>query len=277
MTPATGYYSLIQYCPDPSRLEAANVGVLLFSPTHLFLKARTAPDNRRVIRFFGREGHDWRRLNSFKEGLAERIEIEGPSIRRLADLESFIARRANRLQITPPRSMRVTDPEKDLEQLFCELVGGRSASEEAGNFRKYVARQFALAGLDRKLRKDIQVVVPAFGRRVEIPFGYQQKRFNLIHPARFQATEPEAVIPTACRYAVEGRSLYEHPDAELGELQLVVLGRFPSTDGESRRVVQQIFTENNVRLYSTNEMDRLIEEIRTTGKDLTGQPPLSRL
>ena len=29
-TPTTGYYSVIQFCPDRSRLEAANVGVLLF-------------------------------------------------------------------------------------------------------------------------------------------------------------------------------------------------------------------------------------------------------
>ena len=37
MNPETGYYGLIQCCPNPSRLEAANVGVLLFSPEHAFL------------------------------------------------------------------------------------------------------------------------------------------------------------------------------------------------------------------------------------------------
>ena len=32
MTPAKGYYCLIQYCPDQTRLEAATIGVLLFRP-----------------------------------------------------------------------------------------------------------------------------------------------------------------------------------------------------------------------------------------------------
>ena len=40
-TVTTGYYSVIQYCPDRSRLEAANVGVLLFVPAGGYLRART--------------------------------------------------------------------------------------------------------------------------------------------------------------------------------------------------------------------------------------------
>ena len=41
MKPSKGYYSLIQYCPDLGRLEAANVGVLLFCPERGFLKFST--------------------------------------------------------------------------------------------------------------------------------------------------------------------------------------------------------------------------------------------
>src|SRR6266511_5292009 len=112
MNPETGYYSLIQYCPDPSRLEAANVGVLLFSPKHAYLKAITVRGNQRIRRFFGNHGHDWLRLNSFKKGVEERLQVESGNIRTLADLEAFIAKRASRLQITPPRSMRVTNPDR---------------------------------------------------------------------------------------------------------------------------------------------------------------------
>jgi hypothetical protein len=269
----TGHYSLIQYCPDLTRLESANIGVLLFSPKHFFLKARIAADNRRIRRFFGSEGQDWRRLESFKKGLNERIEVESETIRTLEDLESFIAKRANHLQITPPRSMRVTDPERDLDRLFCELVGGRALSEQPMNFRKYLGQQFTKAGLSRKIKNNIQVIVPAFGRRVEVPFGYQNGRFNLIQPARFRATDPIQVIPTACRYAVEGESLFKNPDVELGDLQLVVLGEFPSASAASKRVVKKILSEHSVQLYSTNELDRLIDEIRRTGKDLKDPRP----
>src|SRR5437667_3875865 len=115
MKPATGYYSLIQYCPDLSRLEAANIGVLLFCPEKLFLQARTARGNKRLCRFFGKEGHDWDRIDCFKLGIEERLEAEHGQINTLADLERFIALRANEIQITPPRPMRVEDPQQDLD------------------------------------------------------------------------------------------------------------------------------------------------------------------
>jgi len=40
MSLTKGYYSIIQYCPDPSRLEAVNIGVALFCPELRFLRAR---------------------------------------------------------------------------------------------------------------------------------------------------------------------------------------------------------------------------------------------
>src|SRR5437764_1282370 len=138
MNPETGYYSLIQYCPDPSRLEAANVGVLLFSPKHCFLKALTARSNSRIRRFFGDKGHDGVRLNSFKKGLEERIEAENANIHTLDDLKRFVHSRAGQLQLTPPRYMRVVDPERDLRQLFDELVGGQSRSEPQTNLRRFL-------------------------------------------------------------------------------------------------------------------------------------------
>ena len=128
MNPAKGYYSLIQYCPDLGRLEAANIGVLLFCPERYFLKALTSNNNRHIIRFFGNEGHDWVRINSFKIGLADRIAIEGRDILTLEQVEKFIAGRANLLQITLPRPMKVNDPNEDLEALFKELVAEPSRS-----------------------------------------------------------------------------------------------------------------------------------------------------
>lgn len=123
MKPSKGYYCLIQYCPDLGRLEAANVGVLLFSPEPHFIKALTSRNNQRIIRFFGSEGHDWSRIDAFKKGLEDRIGIEGPEIRTVEQLERFIGQRANLLQITPPRPMKVIDPETDLEELFKEFIG----------------------------------------------------------------------------------------------------------------------------------------------------------
>ena len=52
-----GYYSLIQYCPDLSRLEAVNVGVVLFCPEPRFIEARTSAGNDKPRRLFGGARH----------------------------------------------------------------------------------------------------------------------------------------------------------------------------------------------------------------------------
>ena len=84
MKPAKGYYSIIQYCPDLSRLEAANIGVLLFYPERQFLEARMERGHGRVQKLFGSEGHDWSRIESFKRTVDERLQTEGHELKRSA-------------------------------------------------------------------------------------------------------------------------------------------------------------------------------------------------
>jgi hypothetical protein len=274
MTPAKGYYCLVQYCPDQTRLEAATIGVLLFCPERSFLKALTARDNRRIRQFFGREGHDWTRINSFKTAIEERIEVERPEIRSLTDLETFISLRANQFQITPPRPMRVTKPEDDLQRLFDEVVGGPHRQQRARSFQRYVGDRLFKAGLKTKVRTNIEVVVPIFNRKVSVPYGFQNGRFNLIQPVRFQAGSPDHAMNTACRYAAEGRSLWENPDPAFGPLKLVIVGKFrpqhPETEDDVRRILKLM--GSHADLLATSELDRLIDDIRATGKEISATP-----
>jgi hypothetical protein len=267
MSPTTGYYSLIQYCPDPSRLEGANVGVLLFAPAVGYLKALTSKDNRRVRRFFGSEDNDWARLNSFKQGMEERTEAECRTIHDLSDLERFIARQANLFRITEPRPMRVTEPDKDLARLFHELVGGEHRARRR-SVCSYIGKRLLRAGLENKIRKDLSVRVPSFNRDVVIPYGYQNGRFQLGRPAKFEAVDADRIEYTACRYAIEGESLYENRDSRLGDLQLVVVGQFARKGGKSRSVVRKILDDHKVRLFAVDEVDALIHDIRTNAKEL---------
>lgn len=270
MKPSKGYYSIIQYCPDLGRLEAANVGVLLFCPERGFLKARTAPGNSRISRFFGAEGHDWHRINSFKKGLEHHLEREQSQIRTLEDLNRLIALQEYLLQITPPRPMKVADPEKDLQDLYVDIMGEPAQRTSTKTFRRYIGDRFTKAGLDNRVRRDIRVLVPAFEREVEIPFGFRNGRFNLISPVKFEAADPEHSVVTACKYAVEGRSLYENPDHELGDLQLVIVGRFRTTDQDSPSRVSRILRDHQVSLYRADQLPTLIDEIRRTGVELAG-------
>jgi len=271
MNQSIGYFSLLQYVPDPSRLEGANIGVLLFAPGFHFLKAMTSGDNRRITRFFGREGHDWLRINSMKKGIVERLDAETPRIRTLSELEKFIAERANQLRITHPRPMKIRDPDKDLRELFEELVEGKVRGNERQGFKAFLRQRFSEAGIDRKLATDIHVKVPTFGLDVAIPYGYQNGRFNLIKPAKFESKEASQAITTACRYAVEGQSLYQHQDPKYGDLKLIVVGQFSAKKANNRNLVEKILKEHQVGLYPFTEIERLIADIRENGKDIVAK------
>jgi hypothetical protein len=117
-----GWYSIVQFCPDPSRLEFANIGVLLFCPALKFLEVRIAEDNRRIKKFFGSERFDFDSINLFKAGLKERLGKERENIVDHEQLLDFVDRRANQIRISPPRSIRVMSPEVELDELFVELV-----------------------------------------------------------------------------------------------------------------------------------------------------------
>jgi len=117
-----GYYSIIQFCPDISRQEAANIGVLLFCPELGFIRARTSESNERIYRFFGKESCDAARIEQMKGLVEKRLIVEADSFRSREDLEKFIATRANDLQLTPLRSVLLDNPEEELDRLFDLLV-----------------------------------------------------------------------------------------------------------------------------------------------------------
>lgn len=268
MSPSKGYYSLIQYCPDLMLGEVANVGVLLFCPERGFLKAVTIGNNSRIIRIFGSEGHDWDRINTLKKGLEERLSRQASEMRTPEDLQQFIATRANLFQVTTPRPMKVINPEEDLEALFLQVFGVPVKREAKKSFRKFVGERLLRPGLESKVIQDIKVTVPALGKNVDIPYGYQNGRFNLINPVRFEAADPEQSAINACKYAVEGKSLFDHPDPDYGDLQLLIVGKFRPKDDETPKRVKRVFEDFGVRLFRVDQLNQLADEIRRTGKDV---------
>jgi Protein of unknown function (DUF3037) len=270
MNAAKGYYSLIQYCPDLSRLEAANVGVLLFRPEPHFIAARTACSVQRIRRFFGSEDRDWEQIKAMISAVEERLTVEGDHFRTLQDLERFIATRGNAVQLTPPRPMKVVHPVQELEALFQRLVGGAGARrKEAQSVARRLEESLTEQGVAPLVRRDVTVEVRPFHRPITVPFGFQNGRFNLIQTAAFRQERLSGVINLACRHAVEGRSLYERPDERLGALQLWVVGDFPPGRQEAEEVARDILHDNQVRLFTVAELPELVEEIRATGKPVT--------
>lgn len=281
MKPNRGYYALIQYCPDLSRLETANIGVLLFCPELNFLKAQTSEIKSRVLNFFGLTKKERTRIESFAESIVERLKTERKSFQTLEDLERFIATRANAIQITAPRPMKVYEPEKDLQQLYEELVIKvekkqdealmlDKTNEPIRKIEQKISQVLENQDVRQFIRKDASIEVPALHKKITVPFAFQNGHFNLIKPVYFESKRQDTLIKEACVYAVEGHSIARHSDPDYGDSRLMIVGQLAQEKKSAQDVVKNILSENEVRLFSLDELNELHNEILTTGKAVDG-------
>jgi len=264
-----GYFSLVQYCPDVARQEAVNVGVVLLCPEQNFIGTRMASGNHRVRRFFGDDADGIRHLNAMKDALASRISVEERDLLSFDAFLTFVQSRGNKVLLTNPKPVRVSDPSEDLEALFAELVREpqKPLSIQAEKpLRQRLDEAFEDSRLRPFLKHGVSVNVPALKRQMEVPYGYKNGRFNLIQPVNFTQKTMGSLERAACVQAVEGHSLFKNPDSQLGDLQLVIVAQFPNE--EAIPVVRDMFAENQVQLVISDKLGDFVDEIAAHGKPL---------
>jgi hypothetical protein len=257
-----GHYSLIQYCPDPSRAEAANVGVLLFCPSLDFIAARTASDNDRIRRFFGGRTVDLDRINVMKRSIERRLRVESGRFRTLDDLQRFVESRGNDIVLTAPRSMKVLDPEKDLSSLFAELVGGRARAEKLRVLLPELEAPFARLQREGRAWTNQRVKVPVLGTTLKAPYAYRNGVMNLIRPEAFAVGEDKA-RHRASYLAIEGDLLRKHPQEAGGEYKLVVVSAASEGSAPAREeIVAPLFDEYGVRFVRRAEIPQFVADVQ---------------
>jgi hypothetical protein len=267
-----GYFSLVQYCPDVARQESVNVGVVLLCPEQKFIGVKMTPGNHRVRRFFGEEADNYQHLNAMKEALAGRISVEKADLLTPDAFGTFVESRANKVLLTIPKPMRVNDAGADLAALYDELViePQKPLSVQAAMpLRKRLNAMLNTEPLKPFLLKRLSIKVPTVGETVQVPYAYQNDRLHLIQPTTFEQQSHARVTTQACRFAVEGRSIFEHMHPEFGAMQLTVVAQFRPDDQESPQRVRDIFNEYKVRLYTPDYLDDLATEIVTHGKPIS--------
>ncbi len=262
----TGYFSVIQYCPNRSRLEAANVGVLLFVPGAGYLKTRFATGNDRIRRFFSDEAGDLEQIKITKGMVAKRLEVEAPGLTELPALEHFLSLFANEIVFSRLRSVRVENPEAELNQLFKELVGGRRQRDPRATppALSRLHSRFNMPDIAPKLRRDVPVKVPVLGKEFNADYAYQNGRLNLIQLKGFAQSRDCDWLNEVCKTAAEGRLLFLHPDADRGAQQLVIVGAFRETNDDRQNRVGELFKEHDVIFYPETKVDQLAQQIIQT-------------
>ncbi len=256
-----GYYSIIQYCPDASRLEAVNYGVALFCPEAGYLEAKFGQRKTRVERALGKQ--DWELVEAERAALEARLKRREEDFRDLASLEDFIARRAGSFRLTAARPVRVEDPAAELDQLFARLVSS-PRSQAAGRrrrFAKQLAEQFAAAGVAGKLKPAVTVAPPLLPKPFRAPFAYQNGRLNLIEPVEFAGLSEKSVFTRASQLAVEGKVLEEYRDPVLGELGLIVVSQFAPGQERQELSTATLLERHGVKMHAFGRLEGLIAEI----------------
>jgi hypothetical protein len=261
-----GYYSILQYVPDPERAEGVNVGVALVCPEKGFLRATTSRDNNRIRRFFKNQEIDLKRLSALKKAFEERVRAEAGRIRTLEDFQHFIDTRANQLRLTPPRPVKVESPELELINLFESLVEDKSPTDadhttlsktEIKNHFRELIRQY---GLSDKVREKVTYDLPVLGKSKVYPFGFRNGQPNVVNAVSFEAVNEQQTENLACRVVVEGQDLSRLPEP----VRLNVIGSFRPEQQDRAAHIRHLLEENNIALCTADEIEKLVEEIAAT-------------
>lgn len=262
MNAKKGYYSLIQFCPNASRLEAINVGVLLFCPDLRFIEARTAKGNQRAAKLVGRAFLDKHSLNRAKRAIERRVQTDREAFSSFDDLQKFVDSRGNMLKLTPPRPVKVFDPIQDLDSLFSELVGGVPRRGQPELVMPVLDARFKLLHEQGRAKLNWEVTVPVVGRTLRVPYAYRNGVWNLVKPQRFSYQEGPA-LGAAMRLAIEGDLLFKHGSEHNGKKQLIVVSSFENnqvTEGLQNRV-REVLREYNVKTVVDTQLNAFLSKV----------------
>jgi len=261
MSFAKGYYSIIQYCPDPSRLEAVNIGVALFSPELRYLHAKFGRRRTRISQLFGKQ--DWEFVKLQQSAIEARLTRDKEAFQTIEEFEGYVSRRANALIMTTPRPMKVANPHQELDNLLRRLVGSKGeAAQRAARISKELEEVLRSQGVSSSLRRNVTVHPPALPKAFRAPLAYQNGRLNLIEPIQFEGQTPAAVFNRASILAVEGELLEEYKDPQYGDLALVVVAKFAPNQEQERASAATIFRKHEIPMYTFGTLEPLIEDIR---------------
>jgi hypothetical protein len=225
------YFSLLRYVYDPLTQEFVNIGVVLYSPSHSFLRATFTSRYGRISRMFGR--------------------IDGASFRATA---SYIERKVTEVSERLAGGLLFHDPTQSLQSILSEVVppddtairfvpGGVGITENPGLtleelFGRYVTRYENLSESARRDENDVWRVfqeplrskevfphlVPKVIRAPNYEYEFERSWKNgiwhLFEPVSFDLADERSILEKASRWV--GRSMSLSDSSEPFKLFLLL-------------------------------------------------------
>jgi hypothetical protein len=162
------YFSLLRYVYDPLTQEFVNIGVVLYSPSHSFLRASFTDRYGRISRMFGR--------------------IDGSSFRTTT---RFIERQISQVSTRMERGVLFDSPKENLQSILNEVMppddsairfvlGGVGVTEDPSEsleelFERYVTRYENPSGYERREDSDVWKVFQESLRTKEVFHHFSPK------------------------------------------------------------------------------------------------------
>jgi len=257
-------FFLVRYVPDLVRDEALNIGLFLHSPEEKYLGCLFTDDFRRVKRFHPHA--DLELLRELQQDFERQIDEHGE------DLEGYIRTMqesfSNLIQVTPPRTCLVAEPQTIMADLFAQYVGARLAGPPPQDTRMRIKQR-----LTEALRRSGVLDHPLFEKRVPaerwtqkgdpfcFDFGYRPLQtagnpnghVKLIHALSLSRDNEIAhVLANTLRYVRQ---------KEAAELSAVIEG-LPAPGDEAARHSQRVLLDAEISLRPLAEVDAYAQLVR---------------
>jgi hypothetical protein len=271
MTEAQGYFSILQYCPDTTRQESANVGVVLVVPGIGAMDTMISPSAKRVRQVFGRNLDP--KMVQFQVRNIQRAIKAALSVRSSPEvLDEIAARQINDVRLTAPQRVIIKENvEQELQRLFNRLVepGKRSQRRRTG-IAKLIQQRIREANLQDRVEERPEVNLK--GIELEpfaFDYGYRNDAYHVVETHSFtDAKTSKAIQMYALRILGVGNVLQRHEDRDRGKLQLDVVTEFTSEQRVDSKKVKKLLGEANVRVYDTSDLNKLIDYMQNHAKHL---------
>lgn len=257
-----GYYSLIQFMPNPGRAEGANVGLVLVCPEQKRVSVNLSVGNEAPKRLFRASSFDAARLAIAKESLAARLQADLGSDPTLEGLRRARALEANSLVLTEPRAVAVhDDPEVVAQLLSRELVYLEPLQRDRPRTPDVTPIVSYLEQRNVPISKPGQVLVPIADEPLKVAFSYVNGAQHFVHAQGFSRS-PRQAIEQAKSVGALGRLLHYHSSHQSLRKKLVVFAGVP--DQAQVATLRDLLEGMDVRLVDSADADDFAKEVEQT-------------
>jgi hypothetical protein len=260
MTKRSGFYALVQYCPDRARGEGVNIGVVVCDPESRTVAAQVGEISR--ARRLKHVGFDVARTHALADALVARLrDAWSQSYQSAEGIEAFTRREPNAITLTKPRACTYTNADEEVRALFAELVVDRAVRKRTLRFVRPLRAMAEELKTHEGVRQVESVAVPVLNKPVKAELAYLNGRTNVVAGHVFGADID--LVQHCTLLTTQGLLISKNEISVEGfpprKGHLILVGEFSSS--EQQQQVTEILRSADVETVSSKDLEQLRQRI----------------